>query len=97
MGEDYIRAWLVLSSHLSEIENRHTILPGLVREPLQQHLYKVKALHKRDLALRERAPWRSPDAIERKYPIAKREWGWQRSRAARPFAAVVTDSRLNQS
>src|SRR5436853_7683259 len=31
----------------------------MVREPLQQHLYKVKALHERDLATGT-AAWRSP-------------------------------------
>src|SRR5262245_27517989 len=33
IGEDYIRARPVLSFNFSEIEDRHTILPGVVREP----------------------------------------------------------------
>ena len=48
----------------------------MVREPLQQHLYKVKALHERDLATGTGGV-ALPHAIERKYPNAKREWGWQ--------------------
>jgi hypothetical protein len=48
----------------------------VVREPLQQHLYKVKALHERDLATGTGGV-ALPHAIERKYPNAKREWGWQ--------------------
>src|SRR5215813_4491115 len=55
---------------------RHTILPGVVREPLQQHLYKVKALHERDLATGTGGV-ALPHAIERTYPNANREWGWQ--------------------
>jgi hypothetical protein len=48
----------------------------LVREPLQQHLYKVKALHERDLATGTGGV-ALPHAIERAYPNANREWGWQ--------------------
>src|SRR6476660_5673267 len=49
------------------------ILPGVVREPLQQHLYKVKALHERDLATGTGGV-ALPHAIERTYPNANREW-----------------------
>jgi hypothetical protein len=48
----------------------------VVREPLQQNLYKVKALHERDLATGTGGV-ALPHAIERTYPNANREWGWQ--------------------
>jgi len=44
----------------------------VVREPLQQHLYKVKALHERDLATGTGGV-ALPHAIERAYPNANRQ------------------------
>jgi integron integrase len=59
-------------------KDRITVLPGIVREPLQHHLVKVKALH--ELDLREGfGQVYLPDALARKYPNAPREWGWQYS------------------
>ncbi len=42
----------------------------------QEHLQQVKALHERDLANGYGAVY-LPYALERKYPNAAREWGWQ--------------------
>ena len=58
-------------------KDRVTILPEAVKEPLREHLQKVKAaLHERDLS---QAAGRValPDAIAHKYPNANREWVWQ--------------------
>lgn len=57
-------------------KDRVTVLPDSLKEPLRKHLEKVKDLHQHDL--REgygRATL--PFALERKYPNAGREWGWQ--------------------
>jgi integron integrase len=57
-------------------KDRHTMLPTAMREPLSKHLDVIKRQHQRDL---ERGLGRVtlPDALERKYPNAGKEWGWQ--------------------
>jgi integron integrase len=57
-------------------KDRSTILPGAIREPLQQHLAKVRVLHKQDLSKGYGAVY-LPDALGRKYPNAAKEWAWQ--------------------
>jgi integron integrase len=57
-------------------KDRHTMLPAAVKEPLTKHLDVVRRQHQRDL---ERGLGRVtlPNALERKYPNAGKEWGWQ--------------------
>ena len=57
-------------------KDRHTMLPAVVKEPLAKHLEIIKEQHRRDL---ERGLGRIalPNALERKYPNAGKEWGWQ--------------------
>ena len=57
-------------------KDRHTMLPAAVKEPLAKHLDLIKQQHQRDL---ERGLGRValPNALERKYPNAGKEWGWQ--------------------
>ena len=57
-------------------KDRHTMLPAAVKEPLFKHLDLVKRQHQRDL---DRGLGRValPNALERKYPNAGKEWGWQ--------------------
>ena len=57
-------------------KDRVTVLPDTLQQPLQQHLQGVKALHQKDLASGHGAVY-LPYALERKYPNANREWGWQ--------------------
>lgn len=57
-------------------KDRSTMLPAAVKERLRDHLKKVKALHDKDLAAGHGAVF-LPDALERKYPKAAKEWGWQ--------------------
>jgi integron integrase len=57
-------------------KDRSTILPGAVREPLQEHLTEVKALHNQDLAKGFGQVY-LPDALGRKYPNAAKDWAWQ--------------------
>jgi integron integrase len=56
--------------------DRVTMLPGSLRQPFRDHLREVRRIHERDLA----DGWGSvmmPDALDRKYPNAPREWRWQ--------------------
>ena len=57
-------------------EDRVTMLPESLIAPLQEHLRQVKCLHKEDLAQGHGSVY-LPYALERKYPNAEREWGWQ--------------------
>ena len=57
-------------------KDRHTVLPEKIRTALQQHLARVRQIHERDLADgygRVSLPY----ALDRKYPNASTEWGWQ--------------------
>ena len=57
-------------------KDRSTILPEILLVPLQQHLDNVKLRH--EAALRNgHAGVELPFALERKYPNAHLEWGWQ--------------------
>ena len=56
--------------------DRSAILPDTLLAPLQQHLVTVKARH--EFAIRSGfAGVELPHALERKYPNAHLEWGWQ--------------------
>ena len=52
------------------------MLPSVVKGSLTSHLESVKEQHRRDL---DRGLGRVtlPNALERKYPHAGKEWGWQ--------------------
>jgi len=57
-------------------KDRMTMLPQTVIEPLRAHLEKVKVLHEHDVEDGFGEVY-LPYALERKYPNAAREWGWQ--------------------
>ena len=57
-------------------KDRVTMLPAALAAPLAEHLKRVKALHGQDLAAGRGAVF-LPHALERKYPGAARDWGWQ--------------------
>ena len=57
-------------------EDRTTVLPDTVREPLKRHLRAVNVLHEQDLASGYGEVY-LPNALERKYPNAPKEWHWQ--------------------
>ena len=57
-------------------KDRITMLPGVVKVPLTEHLLQIRELHWRDLEASHGAVY-LPGALERKYPNAHREWGWQ--------------------
>ena len=57
-------------------KDRITLLPDKLIQPLQIQLERVKALHQQDLQQGFGAVY-LPDALEREYPNANREWAWQ--------------------
>jgi len=57
-------------------KDRVTMLPGALNETLRMHVDRMKAQHARDLTDGTGAV-ALPDALERKYPAAAKEWGWQ--------------------
>ena len=56
--------------------DRRTMLPLPLIDPLQDHLANVVQTHEADLAAGLGRVW-LPHALERKYPNAAKEWGWQ--------------------
>jgi integron integrase len=57
-------------------KDRRTMLPISLVEPLRVHLLHVETLHTQDLEHDHGCVY-LPDALERKYPNACTEWGWQ--------------------
>jgi integron integrase len=57
-------------------KDRVTLLPARAVERLSDHLESVRRQHVEDLRL-GRGSVEVPDALERKYPRAPWEWGWQ--------------------
>jgi len=57
-------------------KDRTTILPVAVKEQLKNHLIEVKKLHENDLS-RGHGEVHLPDALNKKYPKAGRQWAWQ--------------------
>jgi integron integrase len=57
-------------------KDRITMLPESLKDPLQNHLKKVRAIHGKDLA----DGWgrvQMPNALDRKYLNASADWRWQ--------------------
>ena len=57
-------------------KDRVTMLPAALKQPLVEHLARVKAQHDADLAA-GRGAVALPGALRAKYPNAAREWAWQ--------------------
>jgi integron integrase len=57
-------------------KDRETVLPESVCQELKRHLMSVHALYDRDRD-KSVAGVMLPDALDRKYPSAGEEWGWQ--------------------
>jgi integron integrase len=70
-------------------KDRPTVLPTAVVQPLARHLEPVKRQHEADLA-RGLGRVVLPFALDRKYPNAPTEWGWQ---FVFPASRVCTDPR----
>lgn len=56
--------------------DRSTILPECIKQKLCSHLEEVKAIHEEDVEAGYGDVY-LPDGLERKYPHAAKDWGWQ--------------------
>lgn len=73
-------------------KDRRTMLPAMAIEALQAQLAQTRMVHERDLLMGHGSVW-LPDALERKYRNAAKEWVWQyvfpsRSRSIDPRSGV---------
>jgi integron integrase len=57
-------------------KDRLTMLPQTVKNPLEEHLMRVRDIHESDLA-QGHGRVVMPNALNKKYPSASVEWGWQ--------------------
>ena len=57
-------------------KDRVTMLPASLVPALREHLDRVRELHRQDLAAGHGEVY-LPYALDRKYPVAAREWMWQ--------------------
>ena len=57
-------------------KDRSLMIPGKIREELAKHVASVKEIHEQDVKMGY-GEVSLPDALEKKYPNAPREWGWQ--------------------
>ena len=73
-------------------KDRVTMLPQAVKEELRQHQQRVKILHETDLKEGFGKVY-LPYALDRKYPNAERQWGWQ---YIFPSSKRSTDPRSGQ-
>lgn len=82
-------------------KDRITMLPVSSKEPLNKHLAKVKAIHEADLKAGFGKIY-LPYALNRKYPNADREWGWQyvfpaTKLSREPRSGIVMRHHLDES
>ena len=73
-------------------KDRVTMLPDTLVNPFKSHIENVKALHDQDLAAGYGSVY-MPNALDKKYPTASRDWGWQ---YAFPTASLSTDPRSGE-
>ncbi len=57
-------------------KDRITMLPESIKQPLLEHLKRIRKIHEKDLADGFGRVC-LPDALARKYPNASTKWGWQ--------------------
>jgi len=70
-------------------KDRVTMMPEAVKKLLKEHLSSVKKIHGGDIEKGYGEVY-MPDALDRKYPNAAKEWGWQ---YVFPAAALSVDPR----
>jgi integron integrase len=83
------------------MKDRITVLPENLKVPLSEHLGRVKLLHNDDLAKGYGSVY-LPYALERKYPKAGFEWGWQyvfpaRNRSVDPRSGVIRRYHISEN
>lgn len=91
---DLVRKQIIVR-HGKGGKDRVVMLPLSVRDALQTQLETRRVVQERDLA-RGLARVELPDAIERKYPSAARELGWQFVFASRQLSLCPRTGRLGR-
>jgi integrase len=81
-------------------QDRITMLPEIIKNPLKEHLKKVWYLHQKDLK-DGYGKISMPYALSRKYPNADREWVWQYvfpsiNRSVDPRSGLVKRHHLSE-
>jgi integron integrase len=81
-------------------KDRVTMLPASLEPALRSHLRNTKALHAQDLAAGYGRVY-LPNALDKKYPTAAAEWGWQYvfpapTRSLDPRSGVMRRHHLNE-
>jgi integron integrase len=70
------KANLIFVRGSKQDKDHSTMLPERVKDKLHSHLQEVKSLHEKDLEAGYGEVY-LPDALERKYPNAAKDWCWQ--------------------
>jgi integron integrase len=78
-----------------------TMLPDKIQESLKAYLQRMKRLHHQDLVKGYRGTT-LPDALEKKYPNANKEWAWQwvfssKSLVVHPLSGMVLRHHVQPS
>ncbi|MBU1754617.1 integron integrase [bacterium] len=71
---DFERGCLTIRSGKGD-KDRQTLLPERLKDKLQEHLDSIHAVYQKDRKNNIEGVW-LPQALERKYPNASKEWGW---------------------
>lgn len=76
-------------------KDRSTILPEYLKKGLQEHVEEVKKLHEKDLAAGY-GEVRMPDSLDKKYPKAAKEFGWQFAFPSAKLSPDEIDGRIRR-
>ena len=91
---DFDRSQIVVRRGKGQ-KDRTTTLPAAAIDPLRRHLVEVNRVHAGDRE--DGFGWVVlPDALERKYPSAAAEWGWQFVFPASPRTFWRTDTTFGR-
>ncbi len=71
---DFDRECMVVRASKGD-KDRETLLPEVLVFPLKEHLSKIRSIYDRD-RLNDLHGVYMPDALDRKYPTAGRQWHW---------------------
>ncbi len=85
---DFENDILMVHSGMEE-KDRALMIPEKMKEELAKHVASVKEIHERDVKIGY-GEVSLPDALERKYPGAAPEWGWQWMFPAQKLSVRIT-------
>jgi integrase len=97
---DFANNLLIIRAGKGE-KDRTTILPDKIKESLKLHLQRIKKMHDQDLA-KGYGGTTLPDALEKKYPQANKEWAGQwvfpsKSLVIHPVSGIVLRHHVQPS